>query len=223
MFLIGTRILSGTLSARQAGEAFASLADPKPETALRTIDGRLVLRTVYPSLAREESCVSCHNQLEANKPQWRLNDVMGAFAIDVPIAAFLEDIRDQSFALGVLLFAALAAVGLGVSILHFRQTREREASAAEVHTQNVRFKAALDNMGEGLCMFDADKRLVICNERYAKMYGLPPELLKVGTPHSAIIAHRVSNGVLKGDTSIEAVEEKNSVLGQFPTGAKSTH
>jgi diguanylate cyclase (GGDEF)-like protein len=203
-------------------EAFALLADPKPETALRTIDGRLVLRTVYPSLAREESCVSCHNRLQADKPQWRLNDVMGAFAIDVPMAAFLEDIRNQSYALGLLLFAALATVGLGVSILHFRQTREREISAAEVQTQNIRFKAALDNMGEGLCMFDAEKRLVVCNDRYAKMYGLPPELLKVGTPHSAIIAHRVSNGILKGDTSAEAVDEKNNALGRFPTGAKST-
>ena len=46
-------------------------------------------------------------------------------------------------------------------------------------------------------MFDAEKRLVVCNDRYAKLYRLPPELLKVGTPHSAIIAHRVSHGILQ--------------------------
>jgi hypothetical protein len=131
-------------------EAFALMADPKPETRLKTIDGRLVLRTVYPSLAREQSCVSCHNQLQPGKTQWQLNDVMGAFAIDVPVAAFLAEIRTQSYGVGLLLFALLAGVGLGFSILNFRRTREREAAAAEFLTQNLSFKAALYNMGEGL-------------------------------------------------------------------------
>ena len=36
-------------------------------------------------------------------------------------------------------------------------------------------------MTHGLCMFDGNKRLVICNERYASLYRLPPELLKAGT------------------------------------------
>jgi diguanylate cyclase (GGDEF)-like protein len=91
-----------------------------------------------------------------------------------------------------------------------------------VAQQNMRFKAALDNMGEGLCMFDADKRLVVCNDRYAKMYQLPPELLEVGTPHSAIIAHRVSRGILKGDTGGGAIEQKISTLGQLPADAISS-
>ena len=203
-------------------EAFASMADPKPQTMLKTIEGTLVLRTVYPSLAREQSCVSCHNQLQAEKTQWRLNDVMGAFAIDVPVAAFMKEIRTQSYGVGLLLFAMLATVGIVVSIFHFRHTREREAAAAEIHTQNTRFKAALGNMGEGLCMFDADKRLVICNERYGKMYQLPSDLLQVGTPHSAIIAHRVSHGILKGDTNSGAVEQKTAALGQLPVDTSSS-
>ena len=31
---------------------------------------------------------------------------------------------------------------------------------------------ALKNMANGLCMFDRDQRLVVCNERYGEMYGL---------------------------------------------------
>ena len=27
-------------------------------------------------------------------------------------------------------------------------------------------------MAHGLCMFDGQQRLIVCNERYAKMYGL---------------------------------------------------
>src|SRR5574341_831295 len=35
--------------------------------------------------------------------------------------------------------------------------------------RNLRITAALDNMTQGLCMFDANARLIICNERYLEM------------------------------------------------------
>ena len=79
---------------------------------------------------------------------------------------------------------------------------------------NLQFNTALENMTHGLCMFDAGKRLVICNERYASLYRLPPKLLKVGTPHEAIIAHRVMNGLLKGEQSATAVDKKLGALDQ---------
>ena len=58
-----------------------------------------------------------------------------------------------------------------------------EGSQRELQEQKLRLDTAINNMGEGLCMFDAEKRLVVCNDRYAKMYRLPPELLRAGTPH----------------------------------------
>ena len=47
---------------------------------------------------------------------------------------------------------------------------------------NLRFSAALENMTHGLCMFDVGQALLVCNQRYAELYRLPPELLKIGTP-----------------------------------------
>src|SRR5579863_9307482 len=79
---------------------------------------------------------------------------------------------------------------------------------------NLRFTTALENMTHGLCMFDGNKRLVVCNERYAKLYRLPPELLKVGASHEAIIAHRVMNGLLKGEQGVGAVDKKLGALGR---------
>ena len=177
-------------------EAFTTTADRSPRSALTTIDNRQILRTVYPSLANEQSCVNCHNQLQSDKFQWRLNDVMGAFAIDVPIGPFLQGIKTQSFTVALGLFLALAGIGLAISILHFRQLSERESSTTQVQTQAVRFNAALNNMSQGLCMFDADKRLVVCNERYARLYALPPELTAPGADHEAIIRHRIESGIL---------------------------
>jgi diguanylate cyclase (GGDEF)-like protein len=95
---------------------------------------------------------------------------------------------------------------------------QRQQSLTEaLSVQNVRFDTALANLGTGLCMFDADKRLLVCNQRYADLYRLPPELLKPGTQHGAIIAHRVLHGVLEGDTNRSAVQNKLSALAALPT------
>jgi diguanylate cyclase (GGDEF)-like protein len=100
--------------------------------------------------------------------------------------------------------------------------RKQENLTEELRQQNLRFDTALDNMGAGLCMFDAQKRLVVCNDRYAKLYRLPPELLKTGTPHDAIIGHRVAHGILKGETGHNAVKQKISALGELSADISSS-
>jgi len=71
---------------------------------------------------------------------------------------------------------------------------------------NVRFDSAIENMSQGLCMFDANSRLLVSNRRYGQMYDLPPELLQIGTPFQDIIAFRAKQGDLRGDpVAIEAL------------------
>ena len=89
--------------------------------------------------------------------------------------------------------------------------------ATELARTNVRFNAALSNMAQGLCMFDEQKRLVVWNDRYAELYQVPPELLKIGTPYETIVTDRVARGVLKGDGSADAVQAKVAELLQLPT------
>ncbi len=97
------------------------------------------------------------------------------------------------------------------------QLHEREAAASQLTTQNVRFNAALNNMAQGLCMFDANRKLVICNERYAAMYALPPELVRPGTAHEDIIRNRVAQGILAGEKTDSAASEKLADLGRHAT------
>lgn len=199
-------------------ERFAATSDTKPTSHLIMAPNKQVLlRTIYPSIASEQSCVSCHNQLQPNRPQWRLGDVMGAFAIDIPFGSFLQTIKFQSYALAFGLSIALVGMGIAVTILHFRQLSERESAASLLTTQNFRLNAALNNMAQGFCMFDADRRLVVCNDRYARMYGLPPELVKPGTPHDLIIKHRVTHGILAGEKTDSAAHEKLENLTKHAT------
>jgi hypothetical protein len=76
----------------QTVEAFAAMPNPKPISELLDVDGELMFRTVYPTVAHEQSCVGCHNILQPDKPQWHLDDVIGAFVIDVPMSSFLRTI-----------------------------------------------------------------------------------------------------------------------------------
>jgi diguanylate cyclase (GGDEF)-like protein/PAS domain S-box-containing protein len=103
-----------------------------------------------------------------------------------------------------------------------RQETDVRQQATEIARINMQFDAALSNMTQGLCMFDGERRLVVWNERYAKLYGLPSELLKIGTPHDVIIADRISRGVLKGETTKSAARKKIALLDQLPRDATSS-
>ena len=97
----------------------------------------------------------------------------------------------------------------------------QQRMSEDLRIQNIRFDIALRNMSQGLCVFDAEKRLAVCNERYAKLYQLPQELQRTGTPHTEIIAHRISHGILKGPNDDEAVKQKLLALSQLPAAARS--
>lgn len=97
-----------------------------------------------------------------------------------------------------------------------------EGSQQQLQQQKLMLDTAINNMGEGLCMFDAEKRLVVCNDRYAKMYRIPPELLKVGTSHREIIKHRITSGILKGETSDTAANQLISTLAALPSDTASS-
>jgi diguanylate cyclase (GGDEF)-like protein len=97
-----------------------------------------------------------------------------------------------------------------------------ERSQTELQDQKLRLDTAINHMGEGLCMFDAEKRLVVCNARYAEMYRLPPELLKPGTPHHDIIQHRIMSGILKGENSDSAAKRVIATLNALPAATTAS-
>jgi len=58
---------------------------------------------------------------------------------------------------------------------------------------------ALNNMTQGVVMFDTAGRLVVCNARYMAMYGLSPEIVKPGAALVDIVRHRSKTGSLQRD------------------------
>ena len=71
---------------------------------------------------------------------------------------------------------------------------EKIEAENEIKRQEEQLNAALDNISQGVCMFDASQRLIICNKQYADIYGLTEEQTKPGTPIQAILEHRIASG-----------------------------
>jgi diguanylate cyclase (GGDEF)-like protein/PAS domain S-box-containing protein len=69
---------------------------------------------------------------------------------------------------------AVAAVAGSVLAMCLTGAVSDRRSRQKVKEQNLRLDAALNNMNQGLCMFDAENRLVIWNQRYVDMYGIAP-------------------------------------------------
>jgi methyl-accepting chemotaxis protein len=89
-------------------------------------------------------------------------------------------------------------------------------------------RTTIDSMAQGLCMFDASERLVICNPQYYHMYELTPDDVKPGATLSEVLVRRVAKGtfsrdpqqyrkeflaaIAKGQTIVHEVKSKNERL-----------
>jgi len=70
---------------------------------------------------------------------------------------------------------------------------------------------ALNHMTQGVVMFDASGRLVVCNDQYLAMYGLSPDLVKPGVALIDIIRLRVNTGSLHRDPQQYCAELMDSM------------
>jgi diguanylate cyclase (GGDEF)-like protein len=86
---------------------------------------------------------------------------------------------------------------------------------SKVEQLNFWFQVALDNMTRGLSLFDAEQKLVVCNNTYQKMYELPDELVKPGTKFEQILQRRAPLvASMDGDqmSGSEIVENFNRII-----------
>jgi diguanylate cyclase (GGDEF)-like protein/PAS domain S-box-containing protein len=64
----------------------------------------------------------------------------------------------------------------------------------ELRRHVLRLEAALHDMAQGVCLFDKEQRLIVCNARYAEIFGLPLALMTPGTTLRQIMEIRAANG-----------------------------
>ena len=72
--------------------------------------------------------------------------------------------------------------------------RDLRARIATLEAQALRYETAIDNISQGVCFFDGDERLILCNRRYAEIYRLAPEQVRPGATLREIVEHRSAAG-----------------------------
>ncbi|WP_245502293.1 bifunctional diguanylate cyclase/phosphodiesterase [Bradyrhizobium betae] len=81
--------------------------------------------------------------------------------------------------------------------------------AAELEAINLRFDAALNNMSQGLCLFDADQRIVVSNARYGEIYHLGSDQITPGTSLAQILDYRREQGTHFADVAPDVYRKQN--------------
>jgi methyl-accepting chemotaxis protein len=85
--------------------------------------------------------------------------------------------------------------------------------------ENSQMRTAIDSMAQGLCMFDAGERLVVCNTRYFEMYGLTPDDVRPGSTLSEVLQRRVAKGTFSRDT----YQYRKELLSEVGQGRTTVH
>ncbi|WP_137932082.1 putative bifunctional diguanylate cyclase/phosphodiesterase [Mesorhizobium comanense] len=87
----------------------------------------------------------------------------------------------------------------------------------ELRAQNERFSAAVENMSHGLCMFDAEERMIICNRNYIDIFRLDARMMKPGIRFFDILLHSVDIGIAS-----QSADELYAIRKPYIDGAKAS-
>jgi diguanylate cyclase (GGDEF)-like protein/PAS domain S-box-containing protein len=108
-----------------------------------------------------------------------------------------------------LTIAAAAIALLGMSIVASMADRRTKTLLRD---RNLLLDAALNNMVQGVNMFDAQARLVLFNERYLQMYRLSSDVVKPGCTIRDLVENRIRSGTFFAIDSEQYITDLTSAL-----------
>ena len=103
----------------------------------------------------------------------------------------LTNIFDQSWPIYAVAIVVLAAITFAV----WRRGRRVDMRGADGAVLSM----VLNNMTQGVILFDAHENVVVCNDRYVEMYGLSADVVKPGCTLRDLIKDRITTGSLNID------------------------
>ena len=90
---------------------------------------------------------------------------------------------------------------------HFHRLESSEKMLSEkniqLETARLQFEAAISNISQGLCFFDRDHKLVVCNQQFTQIYNLPSGLPRPGMSLVEFVDHCLAVGSIPNLTSPE--------------------
>jgi diguanylate cyclase (GGDEF)-like protein len=87
-----------------------------------------------------------------------------------------------------------------VGIVPFPNIARRFRAKMKSSDNEILLDTVLNNMSQGVLMFDAKTQVVFCNQRYVEMYRLPNEVARPGCTLRDLLNHRMEARTFSGDT-----------------------
>jgi diguanylate cyclase (GGDEF)-like protein len=126
---------------------------------------------------------------------------------------------------GMLLIAAISigiATAAGVTVLCVlvvafiltsivRLLLKQQLSHRKLVVERRELSVAVNNIPQGLVLYDNSARVTVCNQRYIEMFGLSPEVAKPGCTMHELISHRKDTGSFSGDVGEFCASIKRNV------------
>ena len=78
--------------------------------------------------------------------------------------------------------------------------RRPDPESSDPRAQELLCRAALESISEGVCVFDSQERVILCNRRYGEIYGLSPEQVHPGVTLREVAEFRAAAGTLPVET-----------------------
>jgi diguanylate cyclase (GGDEF)-like protein len=135
------------------------------------------------------------------------------------------DTTVQEFADGRIVAYTVHPMPGGGGMATHEDITEREELNARLKTQyelgkeqeetlrvrNFQFDTAINNMSQGLCFFDSDHRLIVCNDRFVEIYNIAAERVYPGMKLTEIVDLRIEAGSFPAMTREEYIRWRNDV------------
>lgn len=153
-----------------------------------------------------------HGIIDTGRPEQlassrELSDFPIVIVATTSASAALVDWRDQTRLL-VSVATLLVTVIIVLLFLVVQQLSKQHLEGRRLlAVQKQRLDIAVNNMTQGLLLFDSTHRLVLCNQRYLEMLGWAPDMIKPGCTIRDLIMLRAENGSFNGD-----IDEYCSIL-----------
>jgi diguanylate cyclase (GGDEF)-like protein len=142
--------------------------------------------------------------------------IVASTTTETALADWRAQTKLQFFAAVLAVIVVIVTISLIVSQLR----RQHDAANRKLSEKSQHLDTAINNMTQGLLLFDASARLVICNQRYIDMFGLSSDVAKPGCHLHDLILHRKETGSFVGDvddycarfTNPESAEISDTVI-----------
>jgi diguanylate cyclase (GGDEF)-like protein len=115
------------------------------------------------------------------------------------VATALADWRAQTQLLVVAAGLVALVIAFTLFLIVRKLSRQHQNSEQRLALEKERLDTAINNMTQGLLLYDSDARIVLCNQRYLEMYNLSPDVVKPGCHFRDLIAHRKETGSFPGN------------------------